>query len=130
MSLVMGYIPLVLSQMQQLPSSSTATIELIIYAIALLLIITCSASSLWRLYRRFIKAEKLLYRRRAERYHDKDGIATKESEAAYSYHLQKVLILLLSAVGSLDSFVLAVIATQSSPAIVQWLRLVSWVCVN
>jgi hypothetical protein len=115
--------------MQRFRSAKVARTELGIFTVVLFPIIICSAVSAWRLFKRFIKAEKSL---KAGRYEDEDGIATKESETAYSYRFQRVLILLLSlsAIGSLDSLAMAVIATQSNPAIEQWLQFIAWVCVQ
>jgi hypothetical protein len=119
-------------QMQRFRSTSLAKTELGISTVLLFLIIVCSALSVWRLFRRFTKTEKSLGHLKAERYEDEDGIATEESETAYSYRLQRFLVLLLSlsAVGSLDSLALAIIATQSNPAIEQWLQFIAWVCVQ
>lgn len=116
--------------MERFGSISLAKTELGIHAVALFLIIACSTSSVWRLFRRLIKTKKSFDHLNAGRYEDEDGIATEESETAYSYRLQRVLVLLLSAVGSLDSLGLAVIVTESSPAIGQWLKFIAWVCVQ
>lgn len=118
--------------MQRLRIASLARTEPGISAVVLFLITLCSALSVWRFFRRFIKTTKALDHLKAERYEDEDGMATEESQTAYSYRLHRVLVVLLSlsGLGSLDSLALAVIATPSNPAIEQWLQFVAWVCVQ
>ncbi len=97
-------------------------------ALALFLIIACSAQSIWRISRRFIPTQKL--QPLSQRYEDEDGTATLESEAAYSYQLQRVLVVWLSIIGSLDSLIFCVITTQRLSATVgveQWLQFGAWV---
>jgi hypothetical protein len=104
-----------------------------IAAVALLVIIACSAPSTRRIAQRFTPTGKERYQAIPQRFEDEDGIATAESEAAYSYQIQRMLVLLLSVIGSLDCLVLAVIATQrpySTPGIEQWLQFGAWVCFN
>lgn len=102
-------------------------------AATLLVIIACSATSIRRIAQRFISPQKLQYQPISERYEDEDGIATEESEASYTYQIQRVLVLVVSVIGSLDSLVLSVITTRSPRSnleIQQWLQYISWVCIG
>ena len=96
-------------------------------------VIACSVGAIRRIAQRLIPAEKIRYQCLSERFEDEDGTATQESEAAYSYTLQRLLVLLLSVIGSIDSLVLAVIATRDTNFIAnaeQWLHFGAWVVVK
>lgn len=101
-----------------------------IVAAALFVIIACSAPAVRRIALRFFPTQKLRNQPLSERYEDEDGTATQESEAAYSYQLPRVLVLLLSVACLLDSLALCVITTQSlgsTPRVEQWLQFGAWV---
>lgn len=103
----------------------------IVAAAGLLLIVVCSVPSLRRIAHRFIPRHRLREQPIAERYEDEDGTATAESEAAYSYQLPRVVVLLLSVICLLDSLVLCVITTRSQSSALgvgQWLQFGAWVC--
>lgn len=62
-------------------------------------------------------------------YEDKDGVATKESEAAYSAKIPKTLLSIFSVSGLAISIVLAVLGTLNDDAffIESWLNAAQWV---
>ncbi|RMZ88221.1 hypothetical protein DV736_g4561, partial [Chaetothyriales sp. CBS 134916] len=66
----------------------------------------------------------------SDRYEDEDGVATEESQAAYSDLTQRVILVLLSAVGCLAAWVLAVIVTVNGATTTvlagQWLQFAVW----
>jgi hypothetical protein len=102
-----------------------------VVAVALFLISACSASSVRRITGRCFSRQKLRYQPVSERYEDEDGTATLESETAYSYQLPRALVLLISAIGSLDSLILCVVTTRnpySTVRVEQWLQFGAWVC--
>lgn len=97
---------------------------------ALLVIIACSAPSIRRIARRLSPTQKRQHQPISELYEDEDGRVTHESVAAYSYQLPRVLVLVLSIVGSLDSLILCVITTQipyPTIGVGQWLEFGAWV---
>ena len=99
-------------------------------AVGLFLTLACSASSIRRVALRFVQPKKLRDQPTTERYEDEDGTATPESEAAYSYQLQRVLVLLLSFVCLLASLVLCVITSPSRYpplGVEHWLHFGAWV---
>lgn len=107
-----------------------ANTAIVVDAVVLFLIIACSIPAVRRIAQRFIATQKLRYQRPSERYEDEDGIATKESEAAYSYQVQRLLVLLLAVIGLLESLALFVVKTQthnSALGVEQWLRFSAWV---
>jgi hypothetical protein len=102
-----------------------------VVAVALFLISACSAPSIRCITGRCFSRQKLQYQPISERYEDEDGTATVESETAYSYQLPRALVLLISAIGSLDSLILCVITTRnpySTVRVEQWLQFIAWVC--
>lgn len=104
-----------------------------IAAVAVFVVIASSVLSIRRLTLRFSPTHKLHYQPISERYEDEDGTATQDSEAAYSYQKQRVLVLVFSVIGLLDSLMLCVIPTQSSYStheIEQWLQFAAWVRVG
>ena len=108
-------------------------IAITIVGVALFVILACSALSAWRIAQRFIPAKELRYQPCDNRYEDEDGVATHESEAAYSYQTQRVLVLVLTAIGSVDSLILSVITSQrpySDLAVPQWIQFGAWVCLE
>ena len=64
-----------------------------------------------------------------EKYEDEDGEATEESQAAYSDFVQRLSLILVSIVGTLDSLALAVLATARAYLTLsteQWLQFATW----
>jgi hypothetical protein len=108
-----------------------ATTAIAAIATALSVIVACSAPAVWRLALRIFPTQKHRYQAIPGRYQDEDGIATQESEAAYSYQLPRILVLLLSLVCSLNSLICCVITTQrrgSTLRFEQWMQFGAWVC--
>lgn len=100
-------------------------------AASLLGIVACSTPSARRIGRHISSNRKLRYQPISERYADEDGTATRESEAAYSYQIPRVVILVLSVLGLLASLALGVITAQnhrSTLIIEEWLLFGAWVC--
>lgn len=107
-------------------------IAITVVGVALVVILACSIPSTWRITQRFVPSKKPRYQPLDERYRDEDGIATPESEAAYSYQIQRVLVLVLSAIGAVDSLILSIVASGRPDrilAVPQWLQFGGWVCV-
>lgn len=99
---------------------------------ALFVIVTCSVPSFQRIILRFRANQKSQYQRVSEPYKDEDGTATQESQAAYSYQLPRISVLVFTIVCLLNSLVLCVITTQrpleSDVRVEQWLQFGAWVC--
>ena len=112
--------------------ASFARSVLVVVATALSVIVACSALSFQRIVLRFRQNQKPQYQSVSEPYKDEDGTATQASEAAYSYQLPRISVLLFSIVCLLNSLVLCIIATQqpleSNLRIEQWLHFCAWVC--
>jgi ABC-type multidrug transport system fused ATPase/permease subunit len=107
-----------------------SSMPIAIVGVALFVIVACSAPSIWRITQRSILARRLRYQPIDGKYEDEDGIATQASVAAYSYRIQRVLVLALSVIGFVDSLVLSVVASQRPYLIVgveEWLQFGAWV---
>ena len=110
--------------MPDLPAASLAV------AIASLVIVAvlCHPALILTL-KRFL-GKKTKFFELSDRYEDEDGVATEESEAAYSDFIQRLILILVSAVGSLDALGLAVIATSHAShrkvSVGQWLQFAAW----
>ncbi|KPI39577.1 ATP-dependent bile acid permease [Cyphellophora attinorum] len=79
-----------------------------------------------------LRRRKERYQELNDRYEDKDGVATTESEAAFSDIVQRLILLLASTVATIDALAFAVvIATkpQLSLAVEQWLQFGTWIFV-
>lgn len=104
---------------------------LALLAAALVGIVACSTPSARRIGIRISSPQESPYRPTSERYEDEDGTATLESEAAYTYQIPRLLVLLFSVLGALASLVLMLITVRkqrSIRAVEQWLLLGAWVC--
>lgn len=100
-------------------------------AAALLGIFACSIPAVRRIGLRTVPAQRFRYQPDSERYEDEDGTATQESEAAYSYHIPRMVVLLISVLGFSASSALGVITARSHRTILaaqQWLLFAAWVC--
>ncbi|ERF71322.1 hypothetical protein EPUS_03476 [Endocarpon pusillum Z07020] len=110
--------------------ASFARSVLVVVVVALSAIAACSALSFQRIVLRFRQNRKPQYQSVSELYEDEDGTATQASEAAYSYQLPRISVLLFSIVCLLDSLVLCVITTQqpveSNLRVEQWLHFCAW----
>ena len=94
-------------------------------------IIACSTPSARRIGIRIFSTQKSRYQIASEGYEDEDGTVTRESEAAYSYQIPRVLVLLLSVLGLSASLALSVITARSHHSVLaleQWLLFAAWVC--
>ncbi|RMZ80689.1 hypothetical protein DV738_g2708, partial [Chaetothyriales sp. CBS 135597] len=67
----------------------------------------------------------------SDRYEDDDGVATDESQSAYSDLIQRVILISLSVVGLLAALVLAVFASVKAAVtavlITEWLQFAAWI---
>lgn len=72
------------------------------------------------------------YQSLADRYEDEDGVATKDSEEAYSDFIPRLLLLLLSIVGTLDALALGILTTtrvKLSLTVESWLIFGAWLLI-
>ena len=72
------------------------------------------------------------YQALADKYEDEDGIATKDSEEAYTDFIPRLLTLLLLIVGTLDALVLAILTTtrvKLSLTVESWLIFGAWLLI-
>ncbi len=77
-----------------------------------------------------LRAKKDQYQHVSSRYEDKDGVATEESEEAFSDLIPRLLLILISIVACLDALATAVLTTTRpdlSLTIEQWLQFGTWV---
>lgn len=77
-----------------------------------------------------LRAKKNQYHDLSELYTDEDGVATEESQAAYSDLIPRLLLIIISVVASLDALATAVLTTtrpNHSLIVEQWLQLATWV---
>jgi hypothetical protein len=65
-----------------------------------------------------------------DRYEDEDGIASEESQAAYSDFVPRLILILVSIVGTVDCLISSILVTTHAavPLVVeQWLQFATWV---
>jgi|SRR5271154_4951509 len=77
------------------------------------------------------RASKLQFEDLSGRYEDEDGIASEESEAAYSDFVPRLILILVSIVGTVGCLISSVLVTTRAtvPLVVeQWLQFATWVC--
>ena len=77
-----------------------------------------------------IRAKRKQYEELSDPYEDEDGVATEESQEAYSDYLPRLILILASVVGCADALVAAVLTTSRSHlplALEQWLQFATWV---
>ncbi|EXJ95798.1 hypothetical protein A1O1_00922 [Capronia coronata CBS 617.96] len=76
-----------------------------------------------------VRARKDQHQSTSDHYEDEDGIATAESEEAYSDFIPRLLLVLISTVACLDALATAVLTTtrpQLSLTIEQWVQFTTW----
>lgn len=81
-------------------------------------------------YLKRVRARKDQYQTLSDHYEDKDGVATADSEEAYSDFVPRLLLILISTVACLDALATAVLTTtrpQISLTFEQWLQFATWV---
>lgn len=108
--------------------STTTTLATSIVGLVLVAIDTVPA--LWQISKRFSTNKKNYFKQPHGLYEDEDGVATEETEAAFTDKYQRISIVLLSILGFLVSLVLAILATvrlRLSLPIEQWLQFAIWV---
>ena len=109
--------------------TSSTTVSVAIAFVSLVLVALLSIPSLAQLVNR-IRRRKEQYQALSDRYEDEDGVATDGSEAAYSDLVQRLILLLGSAIATLDALAFAVVITTrpSLPlAVEQWVQFGTWV---
>lgn len=80
-----------------------------------------------------VRARKDQYSELSDLYEDEDGAATEESQEAYSDFIQRVTLVLISAVASVDALITAILTSAHSDislAIEQWLQFATWVSLS
>jgi ABC-type multidrug transport system fused ATPase/permease subunit len=107
---------------------NTTTVSLTAAIVCLVLVFTLSLPALSQIGKRcFMK--KAEYQTVSERYEDEDGLATKDSEEAYSDFVPKLSLLLVSVIGTLGALALGILTTtrvKLSLTIESWLMLGAW----
>jgi hypothetical protein len=107
--------------------STTTSLTAAIVCLTSVAILSIPAA--WQVVNRLRSGGKTEYQRVTEKYEDEDGEATEESEAAYSDFVQRLTLILVSIVGTLDSLALAVLATARAYlklSTEQWLQFATW----
>lgn len=77
-----------------------------------------------------LRARKDQYAELSDLYEDEDGTATEESQEAYSDFVPRLILILISAVASIDALVTAILTStrsQTSLSVEQWLQFATWV---
>lgn len=108
----------------------STTISLVTASLALVLVAGLSFPGSSRCVER-LSSTKLQYVQLRDRYEDEDGVATVESEEAYSDYLSRLIVLLGAIVGTVVSLVSAILTTTREVLplkVEQWLQFVTWVC--
>lgn len=92
----------------------------------LALAVVLAAFSLWV---SFLSRKRTASNRESRVYQDKDGVASEESQKAYSVHLQNTLLILITFLGISVGLVEAILVTISQPAdtCAAWTAFVFWV---
>ena len=106
--------------------STTLSLALAIACLALVGLLSIPALAQ---YVQRLRKGKSQYFELSDRYEDEDGVATEESEAAYSDLYSRVVLVLVSVVGSLDALIFAVVITtrpRLSLMVEQWLQFGTW----
>jgi multidrug efflux pump subunit AcrB len=88
-----------------------------------------SAPAAGQLFTR-IRARKKQYAQLSKRYEDKDGVATEESEQAYSDVIPRLILILISIVACGVALTTAILTTTRSHlplSLEQWLQFATWV---
>ena len=111
------------------PDSTTLSLTAAI--ICLVLVTSLSLPAFWQQGRHHVLT-KPQYQALTDRYDDEDGIATKDSEEAYTDFIPRLLILLLSIVGTLDALILGILTTTRanlSLTVESWLIFGAWLLI-
>lgn len=109
--------------------AGATTTSLAIAIVALIVVVLLTLPGATKLYYRW-SANKKQYQEFTDKYEDEDGVATEESEAAFSTKIQCVLILLFALIGFAVSLVSSVLATLREDArlpVESWLQFAAWV---
>lgn len=96
---------------------------------ALVLIVGLSLPAFLQILKR-VRSSKLQYVDLSDRYEDEDGVATEESEGAYSDFIPRLILILVSVIGTIDCLASAILTTtrDALPLFVeQWLQFITWV---
>lgn len=91
-----------------LPDSTTTSLAAAI--VCLVLVFSLSLPAVWQIGKRQL-VSRADYQALSEKYEDEDGVATRDSEEAYTDFVPKLLLLLVSVVGTLDALSLGILAT-------------------
>lgn len=111
--------------------SDTVALASSIVGLAAVAFLTIPAAK--QLSRRLSGSRSLSYEPLSDRYEDEDGIATEESQAAYSVHLQRILLMVIVTVGTVETLIIALLATSRHRIRLpteQWLSFVSWILLS
>jgi hypothetical protein len=106
-------------------TTASVAISIACLAVAAVLSIPAAHQFLTRL-----RAKSKQYTEVADRYEDKDGVATEESEDAYSDFLPRLILLLISLVACGVGLASAILTTTRSHlplSLEQWLQFATWV---
>ena len=98
-------------------------------SLALVLIAVLSLPAILQILKR-TRSSKLQYVDLSDRYEDEDGVATRESEEAYSDVVPRLILILVSMIGTIDGLASAILTTtrDALPLFVeQWLQFITWV---
>lgn len=105
------------------------TVSVAISITAFAVVTLLSIPALYQIITRF-RARKAQYQHLSGIYEDKDGVATEESQEAFSDFIPRLILILLSIVVCLDALASAVIITTRPDlplTIEQWLQFGTWV---
>ena len=109
--------------------AGSTTVSLALAIACLVLVGILSIPALLQYIDRLRKG-KSKYFELSDRYEDEDGVATDDSEAAYSDFIPRLLLVLVSAVGTFDALAFAIVITTRPKLdlmIEQWLQFGTWV---
>ncbi len=112
--------------MSNMSGSTTLPLALAITCLALVGVLSIPA--LLQYVQRLRKG-KSQYFELSDRYEDEDGVSTEKSEAAYSDFFPRLVLVLVSVVGSIDALIFAVVITtrpRLNLMIEQWLQFGTW----
>ncbi|KIX00443.1 uncharacterized protein Z518_10582 [Rhinocladiella mackenziei CBS 650.93] len=117
--------------MASITAAHHTTTSMVVSIACLVLVALLSIPAFYQHLRR-IRAKKDQHQDLSDHYHDDDGVATEESEEAYSDFFPRLILILLSTVASLDALVTAVLTTTRphvSLTFEQWLQFATWLLV-
>ena len=108
----------------------STTTSLAAAIVCLVLVALASLPAVSQTWRRYLVTSRARDEDFQEHYKDEDGVATKETESAFSDLAPRLLLALGSIVGALDSLAMAILATLRiylRLATQQWLHFATWV---